>query len=126
MISVGSGSFWQQDQNFWARSQQITQAQTLSSTVIDQMFGASSTLTTGLASIVELDRTVPTARFAASRTGWFGLSVCSVCDDRDDQFQGQACTGSVAGPARSVSARQAERTRRRLARILSSGGVLVS
>ena len=51
MISVGSGSFWQQDQNFWARSQQITQAQTLSSTVIDQMFGASSTLTTGLASI---------------------------------------------------------------------------
>jgi hypothetical protein len=59
MISVGSGSFWQQDQNFWARSQQITQAQTLSSTVIDQMFGASSTLTTGLASIANqtaLDR----------------------------------------------------------------------
>ena len=40
MTSVGSGSFWQQDQNFWARSQQVTQAQTLSSTVIDQMFGA--------------------------------------------------------------------------------------
>ena len=59
MISVGSGSFWQQDQNFWARSQQITQAQTLSSTIIDQMFGASSTLTTGLASIANqtaLDR----------------------------------------------------------------------
>ena len=59
MTSIGSGSFWQQDQNFWARSQQITQAQTLSSTVIDQMFGASSTLTTGLASIANqtaLDR----------------------------------------------------------------------
>jgi alkylhydroperoxidase/carboxymuconolactone decarboxylase family protein YurZ len=67
MISVGSGSFWQQDQNFWARSQQITQAQTLSSTVIDQMFGASSTLTTGLASIANqtaLDR-VNTALSAA-------------------------------------------------------------
>src|SRR5580692_9028415 len=67
MISVGSGSFWQQDQNFWARSQQITQAQTLSSTVIDQMFGASSTLTTGLASIANqtaLDR-VNTALTAA-------------------------------------------------------------
>ena len=67
MISVGSGSFWQQDQNFWARSQQRTQAQTLSSTVIDQMFGASSTLTTGLASIANqtaLDR-VNTALSAA-------------------------------------------------------------
>ena len=67
MISVGSGSFWQQDQNFWARSQQITQAQTLSSTVIDQMFGASSTLTAGLASIANqtaLDR-VNTALSAA-------------------------------------------------------------
>ena len=67
MTSIGSGSFWQQDQNFWARSQQITQAQTLSSTVIDQMFGASSTLTTGLASIANqtaLDR-VNTALSAA-------------------------------------------------------------
>ena len=51
MTSVGSASFWQQDQNFWAKSQQVTQAQTLSSTVIDQMFGATSTLSTGLASI---------------------------------------------------------------------------
>ena len=51
MTSVGSVSFWQQDQNFWAKSQQVTQAQTLSSTVIDQMFGATSTLSTGLASI---------------------------------------------------------------------------
>ena len=67
MISVGSGSFWQQDQNFWARTQQVTQAQTLSATVIDQMFGASSTLTTGLASIANqtaLDR-VNTALSAA-------------------------------------------------------------
>jgi hypothetical protein len=67
MTSIGSGSFWQQDQNFWARSQQVTQAQTLSSTVIDQMFGATSTLSTGLASIANqtaLDR-VNTALSAA-------------------------------------------------------------
>jgi hypothetical protein len=51
MISVGSGSFWQQDQNFWARSQQTTRSEALSSTVIDQMFGATTTLSTGLASI---------------------------------------------------------------------------
>lgn len=67
MISVGSGTFWQQDQNFWARSQQVTQAQTLSSTVIDQMFGATTTLSTGLSSIANqnaLDR-VNTALSAA-------------------------------------------------------------
>jgi hypothetical protein len=67
MISVGSGSFWQQDQNFWARSQQTTHAQALSSAVIDQMFGASTTLSSGLASIANqtaLDR-VNTALTAA-------------------------------------------------------------
>jgi hypothetical protein len=67
MTSIGSGSFWRQDQNFWARSQQTTQAQALSATVIDQMFGATSTLSTGLASIANqtaLDR-VNTALTAA-------------------------------------------------------------
>ena len=59
MTSIGSFSFWQQDQNFWARSQQTTRAQELSSAVIDQMFGATTTLSTGLASIANqtaLDR----------------------------------------------------------------------
>ena len=59
MTSVGSLSFWQQDQNFWARSQQTTRAQQLSSAVIGQMFGATTTLSTGLASIANqtaLDR----------------------------------------------------------------------
>src|SRR6202042_1139176 len=67
MTSIGSGSFWQQDQNFWARSQQTPQAQALSATVINQMFGASTTLATGLASIANqtaLDR-VNTALTAA-------------------------------------------------------------
>jgi len=59
MTSVGSLSFWQQDQNFWVRSQQTTRAQELSSAVIGQMFGATTTLSTGLASIANqtaLDR----------------------------------------------------------------------
>jgi hypothetical protein len=67
MTSIGSFSFWQQDQNFWARSQQTTRAQALSSAVIDQMFGATTTLSTGLASIANqtaLDR-VNTALTAA-------------------------------------------------------------
>jgi hypothetical protein len=59
MTSIGSLSFWQQDQSFWASSQQTTRAQELSSAVIDQMFGATTTLSTGLASIANqtaLDR----------------------------------------------------------------------
>jgi hypothetical protein len=59
MTSVGSVSFWQQDQNFWARAQQSTQSQALSATVISQMFGASTTLSSGLSSIANqtaLDR----------------------------------------------------------------------
>jgi hypothetical protein len=51
MTSIGSVSFWQQDQNYWSSTQQNSQAQALSTTVIDQMFGASTTLATGLASI---------------------------------------------------------------------------
>jgi len=50
-MSVGSISFWQQDQNFWAQGQKNDQTQSLSSAVIDQMFGATTTLSTGLASI---------------------------------------------------------------------------
>lgn len=50
-MSIGSISFWQQDQNFWARSQQSAQNQSLSSAVITQMFGATTNLSSGLSSI---------------------------------------------------------------------------
>jgi hypothetical protein len=49
--SVGSVSFWQQDQNYWSQVQQNNQTLSQNSTVISQMFGASTTLATGLASI---------------------------------------------------------------------------
>ena len=68
MTSIGSVSFWQQDQNYWSSAQQNSQAQALSSTVINQMFGASTTLATGLASIANqtaLDR-VNTAAYGGS------------------------------------------------------------
>src|ERR1700730_16268075 len=98
MISVGSGSFWQQDQNFWARSQQITQAQTLSSTVIDQMFGASSTLTTGLARIANqtaLDR-VNTALSPAVRGALSPASAGSTASSSTSSTASSASSSSSA------------------------------
>jgi len=106
MISVGSGSFWQQDQNFWARSQQITQAQTLSSTVIDQMFGASSTLTTGLASIANqtaLDR-VNTALSAAVQGALNPGSTSSTASSSTSSTASSASSSSSAAAAPVVSA----------------------
>ena len=96
MTSIGSGSFWQQDQNFWARSQQITQAQTLSSTVIDQMFGASSTLTTGLASIANqtaLDR-VNTALSAAVQGALNPASASSTASSSTSSTASSASSSS--------------------------------
>ena len=97
MTSIGSGSFWQQDQNFWARSQQVTQAQALSSTVIDQMFGASTTLATGLASIANqtaLDR-VNTALTAAVQGALNSTSASSTAS---------SSTSSTASPSSPSSA----------------------
>jgi len=106
MISVGSGSFWQQDQNFWARSQQITQAQTLSATVIDQMFGASSTLTTGLASIANqtaLDR-VNTALSAAVQGALNPASTGSTASSSTSSTASSASSSSSAAAAPVVAA----------------------
>ena len=105
MISVGSGSFWQQDQNFWARSQQITQAQTLSSTVIDQMFGASSTLTTGLASIANqtaLDR-VNTALTAAVQGALNPASSSSTASSSTSSTASSASSSSSAAASSAAA-----------------------
>ena len=101
MISVGSGSFWQQDQRLWARSQQVTQAQTLSSTVIDQMFGASSTLTTGLASIANqtaLDR-VNTALSAAVQGALNPASTSSTASSSTSSTASSASSASSSSSA---------------------------
>ena len=50
-MSVGSISFWQQNQNYWARASQDSQKQAQTNAVISSMFGASTTLSAGLASI---------------------------------------------------------------------------
>jgi hypothetical protein len=50
-MSISSVSFWQQDQNYWAKAAQSSQKQSLNSAVISQMFGSQSTLASGLASI---------------------------------------------------------------------------
>ena len=105
MISVGSGSFWQQDQNFWARSQQVTQAQTLSSTVIDQMFGASSTLTTGLASIANqtaLDR-VNTALSAAVQGALNPGSASSTASSSASSTASPASSSTSSTPPKAAA-----------------------
>jgi hypothetical protein len=106
MTSVGSVSFWQQDQNFWARSQQTTQAQALSATVIDQMFGATSTLSTGLASIANqtaLDR-VNTALTAAVQGALSPASPSSSASSSSSPTASSASSSSSAAAAPVVSA----------------------
>src|ERR1700742_2695723 len=48
---VSSISFWQQDQNYWNKAAQNSQQQSLNNAVIGNLFGASTTLSAGLASI---------------------------------------------------------------------------
>src|ERR1700729_1942671 len=106
MTSIGSGSFWQQDQNFWARSQQTPQAQALSATVINQMFGASSTLSTGLASIANqtaLDR-VNTALTAAVQGALNPTSTSSSASSSTSSTASSASSTSSAAAAPVVSA----------------------
>jgi hypothetical protein len=50
-MSVGSISFWQQDQNFWAKGQQQSQTQVASAALISAMGSAVTSRTQGLASI---------------------------------------------------------------------------
>src|SRR5580700_1251760 len=106
MTSIGSGSFWQQDQNFWARSQQITQAQTLSSTVIDQMFGATTTLSTGLASIANqtaLTR-VNTALSAAVQGALNPASASSTASSSTNSTASSASASASSSSSSSASA----------------------
>jgi hypothetical protein len=106
MTSIGSVSFWQQDQNYWASTQQGSQAQALSATVIDQMFGATSTLSTGLASIANqtaLDR-VNTALTAAVQGALNPTSASSTASSSTSSTASSASSPSSAAAAPVVSA----------------------
>jgi hypothetical protein len=97
MTSIGGVSFWQQDQNYWSSAQQDSQTQAQSATVIDQMFGASTTLATGLASIANqtaLSR-VNTALTAAVQSA---LNTAS-----SSSSTSSASTSSTTAPATSAS-----------------------
>jgi hypothetical protein len=97
MTSVGGVSFWQQDQNYWAKVQQSDQTQSQNSAVISQMFGASTTLATGLASIANqtaLTR-VNTALTAAVQSALNPSSTSS--------SSSSASTASSASPSTSAS-----------------------
>ncbi len=104
MSSVGSVSFWQQDQNYWSRAQQGTQSQALSSAVISQMFGASTTLATGLASIANqtaLDR-VNTALTAAVQSALNPSSTSSTTSS--SASTASSSTSSASTPAVAFAA----------------------
>ena len=112
MTSIGSSSFWQQDQNYWSSAQKNSQAQTLSSTVIDQMFGASSTLTTGLASIANqtaLNR-VNTALTAAVQGALNPASASSTASSSTSSSAASASSSSASKAAAPVVAAPATGT----------------
>jgi len=94
MTSIGGVSFWQQDQSYWSSAQQDSQTQAQSAAVINQMFGASTTLVTGLASIANqtaLNR-VNTALTAAVQSALNPSSTSS-----------PTSSASTASPATSAS-----------------------
>jgi hypothetical protein len=101
MTSIGSVSFWQQDQNFWAKSQQGDNSRALSSAVITQMFGASTTLATGLASIANqtaLDR-VNTALTAAVQGALNPTSPSSTASTSTSSTSSSSSPSSAASSA---------------------------
>lgn len=105
MTSVGSVSFWQQDQNFWARSQQTTQTQALSSAVIDQMFNSTTTLSTGLSSIANqnaLDR-VNTALTAAVQGALNPTSASSTASSSTSPSGTSASTSSSSSAPKAAA-----------------------
>jgi hypothetical protein len=106
MTSIGGVSFWQQDQNYWSSAQQNSQAQALSSTVINQMFGASTTLATGLASIANqtaLDR-VNTALTAAVQGALNSTSASSTASSSTSPTSSTASSSSPSSAASSAAA----------------------
>jgi hypothetical protein len=105
MTSIGGVSFWQQDQNYWASTQQGSQAQALSSAVINQMFGASSTLASGLASIANqtaLDR-VNTALTAAVQGALTSTSASSTASSSTSPTTSTASSSSSSAASSTAA-----------------------
>jgi hypothetical protein len=93
IMSVSSISFWQQDQNYWNKAAQSSQQQQLSSTVINNLFGASTTLSAGLASIAN--------QTALSRTN--SQLTSAVQDALNSLNGGSSSTGSSTSSTSSSS-----------------------
>jgi hypothetical protein len=93
---VGSVSFWQQDQNYWTQVQQNDQTLSQNSTVISQMFGASTTLATGLASIAN--------QTALSRVNTALTAAVQSALNASTSTSSSPSTASTASPSTSASA----------------------
>jgi hypothetical protein len=100
-MSISSLSFWQQNQNYWARAAKASQAQAQSNAVINNMFSASTTLSAGLASIANqtaLSR-VNSQLSAAVQSALNGINGGS-----SDTSSSQASSSSSSSSSSSTSA----------------------
>jgi hypothetical protein len=99
-MTVGSISFWQQDQNFWTQGQQNDQAQAQSTAVMNVMANAVTTLSSGLASIANqtaLDR-VNSALTAAVQSALQSTSG-STASSSSGTATSSAANASSSGPS---------------------------
>jgi hypothetical protein len=96
MSSVGSVSFWQQDQNFWAKAQSDSGQQATNSAFINNMFGASTTLSNGLSSIAN--------QTALSRTNTaLTAAIQSALQQQNGSTSSDSTASSSAASTSSVS-----------------------
>ncbi len=110
--SVGSISFWQQDQNFWAQGQQNDQTQSETAVVITQMFNATSTLSGGLSSIANqtaLTR-VNSALSAAVQSALQSETGSSTSSSSSDSTGSSSSSGSSSSGASSPTVAAAPAT----------------
>jgi hypothetical protein len=104
-MTVGSISFWQQDQNFWAKAQQNDQSQTASSTLITGMFNATTAQSTGLSSLANqtaLNR-VNNALSAAVQSALQGITGSSSTSSASSSSTNAAASSSNSSTSGSSS-----------------------
>ncbi|SRR5579884_653207 len=105
-MTIGSISFWQQDQAFWSRSAQRSQAQEQSAALINVIGNAMTTLSSGLASIAnqtalnrvnsQLSAAVQSA--LASITGGSSSSPSSTAGASTSSSTSSSASGSSTAP----------------------------
>jgi len=112
-MSVGSVSFWQQDQNYWNQSASDSQSAAQTDSVISTMFGASTTLSSGLASLpnqtalnrvnTQLTAAVQSA-LASINGGSSGTGSTTSSSSSSPSTSSSSSPSSTSSPAATVAA----------------------